>query len=276
MNTAQTHPAHLAANTIQQLKPNFAPKIGIILGSGLSSLAETLENTTVINYSDLPNFPKPTVDGHSGTLFLGYLSGVPVMCLSGRVHAYEGPSYTDAVKTYMRTMRLLGCEYFLGTNASGSLHETMKPGELMLLTDHINMQGTNPLIGPNDDEFGPRFFALDEAYNNTMRELFLDIAKQEAITLHQGTYIGVLGPNYETAAEINAFRLMGADAVGMSTIPEVLVAVHCGLKVAVIASISNYATGLAQTSHSHDSVLQVAAQASTNLQRLVERFVAQL
>ena len=267
--------AHLAAATIKDRLPSFKARIGIVLGSGLGSFTELLEDAVTIRYDELPGFPKVTVLGHGGNLVLGYLSGVGVVCLQGRAHSYEGEN-SDVVKTYVRTLRLLGCDYFLATNASGSLVEDVGPGELMLITDHINMQPGNPLVGQNDDEFGPRFLPLDNAYDHGMREKLLMLAHQENISLHQGVYIAVLGPNYETAAEIRAFRTMGADAVGMSTVPEVLVANHCGMNVAVIATITNYATGLAVTSHSHDSVVLTASKAAETLNRLIKLFVQSL
>ncbi|MCA0404079.1 MAG: purine-nucleoside phosphorylase, partial [Proteobacteria bacterium] len=265
----------LAADKIKRLVPNFKPLIGIVLGSGLGSFAESLEDAVSFDYEELPGFPKITVHGHGGKLVLGYHSGVAVVCLQGRAHSYEGDNH-ETVKTYVRTMRLLGCDYFLATNASGSLREDVGPGELMLITDHINMQPGNPLVGPNNDEYGPRFLPLDNAYDVSMRERFLEIAHKENINLNQGIYLAVLGPNYETAAEIRAFRILGADAVGMSTVPEVLVANHCGMKVAVIATITNYATGLAFTSHSHEAVVLTASIAAEKLNRLVKQFIASL
>ena len=264
--------AQIAAAKIKERYPSFKPSIGIVLGSGLGSFADQLDDAVSISYEELPGFPKITVHGHGGNLVLGYLAGVGVVCLQGRAHAYEGPNH-DTVKTYVRTLKLLGCNYFLATNASGSLREDVGPGELMLITDHINMQPGNPLVGPNDDQFGPRFLPLDNAYDHSMREKLLMIAQQEHITLNQGVYLAVLGPNYETAAEIRAFRILGADAVGMSTVPEVLVANHCGMKVAVIATITNYATGLAHTSHCHNAVVATAALAATKLNLLIKRFI---
>ncbi|OCH98724.1 purine-nucleoside phosphorylase [Legionella jamestowniensis] len=267
--------AHLAAKQIQEQLPNFKPTLGIVLGSGLGSFADQLEDAISISYEQLPGFPKLTVHGHGGNVVLGYLSGVGVVCLQGRAHTYEGIDY-EVVKTYVRTLKLLGCHYFFATNASGSLREDVGPGELMLITDHINMQPGNPLVGPNDDEFGSRFFPLDNAYDKEMRDKLLQIAHKEDISLNQGVYVSVLGPNYETAAEIKAFRILGADAVGMSTVPEVLVANHCGMKVAVIATITNYATGLACTSHSHEAVVLMASKAAEKLNRLVKQFIASL
>jgi xanthosine phosphorylase len=267
--------AHLAAAKVKQILPNFKPKIGIILGSGLGGFADQLENPIFIDYEQLTGFPKTTVQGHGGKMALGYLAGVGVICLQGRSHCYEGNNH-ETVKTYVRTLKILGCDYFLATNASGSLHQDVPPGSLMLITDHINMQASNPLVGPNNDEFGPRFLALDNAYDVNMREILLNVALKENISLNQGVYVAVLGPNYETAAEIRAFRILGGDAVGMSTVPEVLVANHCGMKVAVIATITNFATGLDSTSHSHESVVLVASRAVERLNRLLTKFVTYL
>ena len=268
--------AHLAKDYIHKLLPSFKPTIGIVLGSGLGQFADELEDSTVISYEELPGFPKTTVQGHGGKLILGYWNGIGVVCLQGRAHTYEGLENYETVKNYVRTLKLLGCTYFIATNASGSLREDVGPGELMLITDHINLQPSNPLIGPNDDEFGPRFYPLDNAYDKTMRTDLLSIAQKNSIALNQGIYISVLGPHYETAAEIKAFKIMGADAVGMSTVPEVLVANHCGLKVAVIAMITNYATGLSKTSHSHEEVVKMASGAAVKLNTLLKQYIMNL
>lgn len=265
--------AHRAAEIIKNAHPSFKPLVAVVLGSGLGQFAEQLEQAVSISYEDLPGFPKMTVLGHAGNLILGYFGDVAVVCLEGRAHTYEGLENYDTVKTYVRTLKLLGCDYFIATNASGSLREDVGPGELMLITDHINMQPSNPLVGPNDDEFGPRFYPLDNAYDKTMRDDLLSIAHDKSINLAEGVYLSVLGPNYETAAEIRAFKLLGADAVGMSTVPEVLVANHCGMKVAVIATITNYATGLTTTSHSHEKVVQMAALAGLKLSDLIKHYI---
>lgn len=272
----QTNPAYLAAQTIKLAHPFIKPKVGIVLGSGLGQFAEELENTITISYDELPGFPKVSVQGHKGHLILGSWGGVDVVCLQGRAHAYEGDHHHETVKTYVRTLKLLGCDYFIATNASGSLRQDVGPGELMLISDHINFQPCNPLTGPNDEEFGPRFFPLDNAYDNHMQKRFLAIANEHNIPLAQGVYLSVLGPNYETAAEIRAFKILGADAVGMSTVPEVLVANHCGMKVAVIATITNFATGLNSEAHSHESVVQMASQASKKLSLLIKTFISEL
>lgn len=271
-NTTQ---AHLACAYIQKNHPNFKPKVGIVLGSGLGSFAEQLDNAISISYKDLPGFPSGAVHGHAGQLVLGSLSGVNVVCLQGRAHSYEGDNH-DVVKTYVRTLKLLGCEYFLATNAAGSMREEMKPGDLVLITDHINLQPGNPLVGHNDDEFGERFYPLDNAYDSDTRQQLLELSQQNNIHLHQGIYLAVLGPNYETAAEIRAFRTLGADMVGMSTVPEVLVANHCGMKVAVISIVTNYATGLSVTSHSHEAVVQMASTAALKLNHLLQQWIGKL
>ncbi|HAF87705.1 MAG: purine-nucleoside phosphorylase [Legionellaceae bacterium] len=276
MPTSDVTLPYQAYKALREIAPHFKPKIGIVLGSGLSDFAQILTDKQVIDYQDLPGFPNINVYGHRGQLLLGYIAGVEVICLQGRAHYYEGPTAAQAIKTYIRTMKLMGCTYFLATNASGSLRQEVAPGSLMLITDHINMQPFNPLIGANDDEFGPRFFALDNAYDATMRHTFMQIAKARGITLHQGVYLAVHGPNYETAAEIRAFRMLGADAVGMSTVPEVLVANHCGMKVAVLATITNYATGLNQEAHDHHQVVATATKACGELTELITDFIKQL
>lgn len=276
MTTATASPDELAEKIRNQI-PNIHPRIGIVLGSGLGDFANKLDNITRISYADLPGFPSGEVHGHQGTMVIGELYGVGVVCLQKRMHYYEAgePSH-EAVKTYIRTLKRLGCEYFFAISACGSLCENVGPGQLMLIKDHINMQGTNPLIGPNDDEFGPRFFPLDDAYDRQTRETLIRLGEGIGLKLPEGVYIAVTGPNYETAAEIKAFRMMGADAVGMSTVPEVLVAAHCGLKIAVIAMMTNFATGLATTSHSHDAVVEMAKQSSDKVVLLLKQFIESL
>ncbi|MCW8471971.1 purine-nucleoside phosphorylase [Fluoribacter gormanii] len=268
--------AHLATNYIKKLYPSFKPTIGVVLGSGLGKFADELQDSIKISYEELPGFPKITVQGHGGNFILGYWNNVGVVCLQGRAHTYEGLENYETVKTYIRTLKLLGCDYFIATNASGSLREDVGPGELMLISDHINLQPSNPLIGSNDDEFGPRFYPLDNAYDKQMRFDLLSISAKNSIKLTEGVYISVLGPHYETAAEIRAFKVWGADAVGMSTVPEVLVANHCGMRVAVIAMITNYATGLSKTAHSHDSVVAMAESAAEKLNLILKQYIASI
>lgn len=277
VNTAlKQNNAHLAANYIKKLYPSFKPSIAVVLGSGLGQFANELQDSVSISYQDLPGFPNITVQGHGGNLILGYWNSIGVVCLQGRAHTYEGLENYETVKTYIRTLKLLGCTYFIATNASGSLREDVGPGELMLISDHINFQPINPLIGPNDEDYGPRFYPLDNAYDQEMRFSFLSLAKKNEIKLSEGVYISVLGPHYETAAEIRAFKILGADAVGMSTVPEVLVANHCGMRVAVIAMITNYATGLSKQIHSHEGVVAMAESAATKLNLLLKQYIASI
>ena len=261
-----------AARAITARFPNFKPKIGIILGSGLGGLANSITDSMIIPYDELPEFGTSTVAGHAGRLVMGYLQGVPVACLQGRMHFYEGIE-NPVVQILVRTLKLLGCEILLATNAVGSMNMDAGPGSLMMITDHINFQFTNPLVGVNDDEFGPRFIALDNAYDPALRKKMLHIAEQQKIKLHQGVLIATLGPTFETPAEIRAFTMWGASAVGMSTVPEVIIARHCGLRVVVVSAVTNYAAGLSDTEISHAETLKYAQVASGSMQCLVENFV---
>jgi len=270
----QIHPSQ-PANIILNKIPGFKPKVGLILGSGLSSLADGISNPTIISYADLPGFPESTVAGHLGRLVLGHLGNMPVACMQGRIHPYEGNAYAT-FKTMIRTFKLIGCETLILTNASGSLREDVGPGQLMLITDHINLHPGNPLIGPNDEEFGPRFFAMDEAYDVKLRQRFRAIAQQLDIKLAEGVYIGIPGPNFETHAEIRAFKILGGEAVGMSTVPEVLVAHHCGLRVAAVAAITNYAAGLSDEEITHEHTLHYGKLAANNMNRLITGVIESL
>ena len=264
-----------AAQWIKSHHPHFTPKVGIILGSGLGPLADHIQDAIYIPYEELPDFNESTVAGHAGRLVLGYLNGVPVACLQGRLHYYEG--YTNpAIQILVRTLKLLGCEILLATNAAGSLNMDAGPGSLMLITDHINFQFRNPLVGSNHDEFGPRFVGMEDAYDPALRALMLNTATAENIKLHQGIYFGVLGPSFETPAEIKAFKLLGADAVGMSTVSEVIVARHCGLRIVVVSAITNYGAGLSEAKLSHEETLHYAGEASSDMLKLVNSFIARL
>jgi xanthosine phosphorylase len=254
---------------IQQKKPDFRPKIGIILGSGSGELAEEIQSPVVIPYAEIPGFPQSTVAGHKGQMLLGLLSHVPVVCMQGRIHAYEGAD-NNAFKIFIRLLKRLGTEILIMTNASGSLREDIGAGELSLISDHINLQHAIPLIGPNDDDFGPRFFAMTNAYDAKLRERFQKIALKLQIRLAEGVYVGVTGPCYETPAEIRAFRLLGADLVGMSTVPEVIIARHCGLRVAAIAAITNPAAGMDNKDITHEDTLYYSQICTKNLSRLIK------
>jgi xanthosine phosphorylase len=249
-----------------------APRLGLVLGSGLGGLADAVEDATTIPYAELPGFPVGSVAGHAGRLVLGTLAGTPVVVLQGRAHLYEGIPASD-LAVPVRTVRALGAESIILTNAAGSIDERAKPGAIMALTDHINFTGLNPLAGPNDDALGPRFVGLGDAYDLLLREDLRRAAQAEGVELHEGVYLAVLGPSFETPAEIRAFRTLGANAVGMSTVPEVIVARHCGLRVAAISAITNLAEGLGDEPLSHEHTLANAAVAAKDLQRVLTTFV---
>jgi purine-nucleoside phosphorylase len=266
---------HDAAAAIRGRAGAVAPKAALVLGSGLAGVADRIARPVVIDYDVIPGFPRPSVEGHAGRLVLGEFAGVAVACLQGRVHLYEG---TDgrAVRHYIRTLKVLGCEVLVLTNAAGSLRPEAGPGSLMLITDHINMQPVNPLMGPNDDEFGPRFPPLDEAYDATLRGHMHAAAGDAGLALHDGVYLALLGPSFETPAEIRAYGRLGADAVGMSTVPEAIVARHCGLRVAAVSAITNLAVGLGDIPLSHAQTLDVARQCAGDIGRLLAAFFGRL
>ena len=266
-------PARLAADVLREHAPGFAPRLGIVLGSGLGGLADTLDDAVAVPYAEIPGFPPSTVPGHAGRFVLGTLEGVPVACMQGRFHLYEGHP-PAVIKLPIRTFAALGVEALLLTNAAGSLRAEAKPGSLMLITDHINAMWTNPLLGANDDEWGERFVGLEDAYDPALRARLARIAGDLGIRLHEGVYCALLGPLFETPAEIRAYRVLGADAVGMSTVPEVIVARHAGIPVAAISAITNLAVGMSDEPIDHEQTLRGAAMAAADLTRLVRAFVA--
>jgi xanthosine phosphorylase len=264
-----------AAEVIKARKPGFAPRAALILGSGLGVLAEQMTDAVSISYADLPGFPISTVHGHAGELVLGTLAGVPVVCMKGRGHFYEG--YGAAVMTSaVRTFKLIGCEMLLVTNAAGSLRPEVDAGSVVVLNDHINLLPGSPMAGPNDERFGPRFFSMANAYDAELRALIKETAAAKGITLNEGVYLACPGPNFETAAEIRAFKALGADVVGMSVVPEVISARHCGLKVAGISAITNLAEGLTPFPLSHEQTLKYAAVAAKDLVTLIHSFIERL
>jgi xanthosine phosphorylase len=248
-----------------------APRLGIILGSGLGAVAEALEDAVVIPYTELPDFPAPSVHGHAGTLALGTLSGLPVACLQGRKHTYEGGD-PGAMRGPVRALKAAGAEALFVTNAAGSLNADVGPGRLMAIADHINLLGVNPLTGPNDDAIGPRFPSLRDAYDPELRALLHTAADALGIALAEGVYLATAGPSFETPAEIRAFRTLGADAVGMSTVPEVILARHAGLEVAAVSAITNLAEGMGGEALSHEQTLRYANAAAGDLMRLIVEF----
>ncbi|RDI42404.1 purine-nucleoside phosphorylase [Aquicella lusitana] len=258
---------------IQRYVPKgFNPRIGMILGSGLSSLAEQIVNPVSVPYQAIPGLQTGNVAGHASLLVMGYLNDVPVVCLRGRLHLYEGVSY-DSIRLLVRIVRKLGCNIFIVTGAAGSLREETEPGELMMINDHINFHPGNPLVGPNDETIGPRFLAMDDAYDIDLQDIMQTAADKLNITLHRGVYISTLGPSFETPAEIRAFKRWGADAVGMSVVPEVILARHCGMRVACVAAITNLAAGLSKEKISHDGTLHFGELAARKLTKLIPEFI---
>ena len=263
---------HQAARAIRARVGDVAPQVGLILGSGGGDIAARLSGPAAIDYADLPGFPRPSVEGHAGRLLLGELGGAPVACLQGRAHAYEGAG-VEVMAAAVRTLKLLGCEALLLTNAGGSLRREAGAGSLMLIADHIDMLPGNPLAGPNDASFGPRFPDMSAVYDEDLRARLRAAAAALGIVLHEGVYLATLGPNFETPAEIRAFRALGADAVGMSTVPEAIVARHCGLRVAALSILTNLAAGMDDAPLSHEQTLEVASRAAHDLGRLIAVFL---
>ncbi len=272
--TENTH-AHIAVNYIKPKIGDFTPKTAIVTGSGLDSLAEEIDTVATIAYKDIPGFPTCSVKSHPGQLVFGHLQGKPVVCAQGRPHFYEGHS-NSTMQIMLRTLKLLGCELMLGTNASGSLREEVIPGHVVVISDHINLSFHNPLIGKNDDTIGPRFIGMEDAYDPTLRQRCLDIANRLSMPVSEGVYLGVSGPAFETPAEIRAFRTLGADVVGMSTIPDVIIARHCGMKVLVIAAISNLAVGLSNVKLSHKVTVEGAQLAMEHVSTLIHELIKTL
>jgi purine-nucleoside phosphorylase len=249
-----------------------APGVGVILGSGLGALGDSVESEVALPYAEIPHFPVSTASGHRGRLVLGRLEGKPVALMQGRVHVYEG--YTAAQVAFpVRVLAALGVRVLLVTNAAGGINREFRPGNLMVITDHINFFGTNPLIGPNDDALGPRFPDMSRAYDPALVSLALEAARAEGITIQQGVYVGVSGPSYETPAEIEMMARWGADAVGMSTVPEVIVARHAGVRVVGLSAITDVVGAEPVT---HDAVLRVAREMEPRFVRLVRRIVRDL
>jgi xanthosine phosphorylase len=260
-----------AAAVIARAAPGFSPRLGLILGSGLGGLADAAEDAVELAYGDLPGFPEPGVAGHGGRLVLGKLGGLPVAFLQGRRHIYEGGD-PGAMRAPVRALRHAGAAALLATNAAGSLRPESPPGSLMAISDHINMLGVNPLTGANDDDVGPRFPSMRDAYDPALRGLLRRCADGLGVALPEGVYLAAQGPSFETPAEIRAFRTLGADAVGMSTVPEVILARHCGLRVAAVSAITNLAEGMGGEQLSHEQTLKYAAAAAEDLSLLVARF----
>lgn len=256
-------------------KSKYKPEIGLILGSGLGSLADSIENPEYYKYEDLPHFPVSTVEGHEGRLVVGMLNGKCVVAMQGRFHYYEGYSYNE-VTFPVRVMKLIGVETLIVTNACGAVNESFKPGDLMIITDQINFSGDNPLIGPNLKEFGPRFPDLSNAYTKELVAQTKEIAKSLNIDIKTGVYMMFSGPTYETPAEIRMSRIMGADAVGMSTVPEVIVAAHAGMKVLGISCLTNMAAGILDQPLNHEEVMETSAMVKEKFTTLINKVIEEI
>ncbi len=254
---------------IQSKSHEIKPKVGIILGSGLGSFVDVLEDSVSLSYDDLDGFPDAGVSGHEGNLHLGKIHNTEIVVCQGRVHYYES-GIVDAMKIPVRTLAALGCETLILTNAAGSLMEEATPGSVMLLNDHINFTGVNPLFG---EESTQRFVDMNDAYNESMRSTFHSIAKDKNIPLYEGVYIWFSGPSFETHAEIRAAKKLGADAVGMSTVPEVILARHAGMKVAALSVITNMAAGMSDEMLSHEQTMENADKGIQDLKSLLIRFL---
>jgi inosine/guanosine/xanthosine phosphorylase family protein len=256
---------------VQAHVPHF-PKTVIVLGSGLGRFAAALEGTTTIPYGEIPGFSRSTVVGHSGNLVIGSMSGQRIAVMQGRIHAYEGHP-GSAIAAPIRILRKLGAERLILTNACGGLKEEMAPGSVVLIEDHINFSGFNPLIGPNDDSIGPRFPDMTDPYDAGLRSELQAAADAAGVAVKKGVYIFVQGPNFETAAEIRMYAKFGADVVGMSTVPECLVARHCGMTVACVSIVTNHATGISTVPLTHHETLATAERAGQNLELLLREFL---
>ncbi len=260
---------------IRKYAPNFFPKIGMILGSGLGSIADQLTNPITIPYQAIPGLVSSAVLGHASLLVMGYLGDTPVVCLKGRLHLYEGVAYAS-LHPLIRMIKALGAETLIVTGAAGSLHPEVGAGEMMLVSDHINFHPGNPLVGPNDESVGPRFISMENAYDEEYRGIVSRVANRLGFNLPEGVYVSVLGPSFETPAEIRAFRIWGADMVGMSMVPEVILARHCGLRVVGLAAITNLAAGLNPEKITHEGTIHYGEISARKLAKLIPEFIKEL
>jgi purine-nucleoside phosphorylase len=272
--------AQSAARYIRSKTP-LQPVIGIILGSGLGAFATHVTDATRIPYADIPHFPQSTVVGHSGHLVLGHIAGIPVAVMQGRVHAYEG--YTMAQVTFpTRVLGLLGCKTLIVTNAAGGIRTTLEQGSIVAISDHINLTGTNAALGPNEPRFamipgaGQRFFDMSTAYSLRLRTLAIEEAARQEFLLTEGVYLAVLGPSFETPAEIRAFRNLGADLVGMSTVHEVIVARHMGLDVLGLSLVTNMAAGVLNQKIDHEEVMETGRRVEKQITSLLTALIPQI
>lgn len=254
---------------------DLRPSIGLVLGSGLAGLADDLEEAVVIPYEDIPHFPISTAPGHKSQLVIGKMGGKTLLCMQGRFHYYEGYSMEEI--TYpIRIMSLLGIKTVGLTNACGGLDPSFRPGDLMVITDHVNFMGDNPLIGPNKEAFGPRFPDMSHVYTPALVNLAHEVAKEQKTTLHQGIYFSYTGPSFETPAEIRMFQGLGGSVIGMSTVPEVIVAGHCGMDVLAISCVTNLAAGILDVPLTAEEVIEVAGRVREPFIKLLEGIVERI
>ncbi len=267
--------ADRAAAELLTRAPGRRPRVGIVLGSGLGGIADRIADSVAIPYGELPGFPVPSVSGHAGRLVVGSLGGVDVACMQGRVHAYEGNGF-DALRTAIRALKRAGCDTLILTAAVGSLRLEVGPGRLMAISDHLNLLGANPLTGPNDESFGDRFPSMTDAWDPALRALLKDVAAGQGLDLAEGVYAAYAGPSFETPAEVRMMKTLGADAVGMSTVPECIIARHCGLRVVGCAVVTNLGVGLSDGPVDHHQTLSAATAAAGDLERLLIGFLERL
>lgn len=258
-----------------RLESELRPRLGMVLGSGLGGLADEIEDAIAIPFEELPGWPAPSAPGHSGRLLLGLLRGLPVACLQGRLHMYEGLGERLVVEPVL-LMGRLGAQIVLLTNASGGVNPAFGAGTLMVISDHINLTGRNPLLGPNDDNLGPRFADMSAVWDQELRRRIHAAARAEGVEMREGIYLGLIGPTYETPAEVRMIRALGADAVGMSTVMEAIAANWAGLRVCGVSLVTNAGAGLSATPLSHEEVLAAANEAGPRLARVIGRFAADL
>ena len=253
----------------------YTPTIGIILGSGLGKITPLIENAEIYSYKEIPNFPTSSVEGHKNRLIIGELGGKTILAMDGRFHYYEGYSMQE-VTFPIKVMKLLGVKTLLVSNAAGGINSSFQPGNFMIISDHINLYGNNPLIGKNDDDFGPRFPDMSNAYNKELIQKAKSVAHSLNIDIKEGVYVMTSGPNYETPAEVRMIRAIGGDAVGMSTVPEVIVANHCGINVLGISCISNMAAGISNNKLNHQEVIETSNMVKNDFISLIKNLIKEL
>ncbi len=264
--------AQVAADALRKASEGVAPRALVMLGSGLDGVTADMDVSATVPFTDIPGFPAPTVEGHAGKFVFGHAGTTPVLAMQGRLHLYEGHP-VEKLALPVRAARMLGCETFVVTNAAGSVNLDYARGDIVLLSDQINMMLVNPLIGPNVDELGPRFPGMVDAYDPELRDLAREVAAEQGVALREGVYVGLSGPTFETPAEVRMLRTVGADVVGMSTVPEVIAAVHCGMRVLGFSLVTNVAAG---SEHGHEEVLATSAHSAPILAKLVAGILTRL